>query len=144
MTIAIAGLAVGVAGLVTGGVAYSRATRLREEFDAVRREARAARAAPTDPRAIRSIAMVRYDAFQDMGGTMSFSAALLDSFGDGIVLTTINGRTEARTYAKIVRGDTATQPLSPEEEQAVRNARDGRGALAASSPDGSGVSVRHA
>jgi len=69
--------------------------------------------------AIRHVAVVRYDAFNDMGGRMSFTAALLDDGGDGLVLTSINGRTETRTYAKGVKGGASEASLSPEEEQAV-------------------------
>ena len=43
---------------------------------------------------------MRYDAFGDMGGRLSFSVALLDDAGDGLVLTSINGRTETRTYCQ--------------------------------------------
>ena len=53
--------------------------------------------------AIRHVAVVRYDAFGDMGGRLSFSVAMLDDSGDGLVLTSINGRTETRTYAKGVK-----------------------------------------
>ena len=73
--------------------------------------------------AIRHVAVVRYDAFNDMGGRMSFTAALLDDGGDGLVITSINGRTETRTYAKGVKGGTSEASLSPEEEQAVSHAR---------------------
>ena len=83
-----------------------------------------------DPRALRDIAIVRYDALQEMSGQLSFSLALLNAQGDGIVLTSINGRAETRTYAKAVVAGNAAQPLSPEEEEAVRTARTGRG------PDG--------
>lgn len=69
--------------------------------------------------ALRHVAVVRYDAFPDMGGRLSFSAALLDDAGDGLVLTSINGRSETRTYAKGVKGGTGEQQLSPEEEQAI-------------------------
>ena len=61
-----------------------------------------------------------------MGGRLSFSVALLDDAGDGLVLTSINGRTETRTYAKGVKGGTSEQSLSPEEEQAIGFARRGR------------------
>jgi hypothetical protein len=37
-----------------------------------------------------------------------------------VVLSSINGRTETRTYAKIVRSGAGMQALSPEEEHAVR------------------------
>ena len=67
--------------------------------------------------------MVRYDAFGDMGGHLSWSLALLDDGGHGVVLTSIHGRSEARTYAKNVSGWTSEQQLSPEEEEAIANAR---------------------
>ncbi|HWG15442.1 MAG TPA: DUF4446 family protein [Streptosporangiaceae bacterium] len=80
-----------------------------------------------DPRALRDLAVVRYDALNEMTGQLSFSIALLNSGGDGVVLSSINGRSETRTYAKVVLGGAGTQPLSPEEEQAVRSARLGTG-----------------
>ncbi|HTY72619.1 MAG TPA: DUF4446 family protein [Actinomycetes bacterium] len=80
--------------------------------------------------AISHIAVVRYDAFSDMGGRLSFSVALLDDQGDGLVLTSINGRSETRTYAKGVKAGTSEASLSPEEEQvvgwAMRDARRNR------------------
>lgn len=69
--------------------------------------------------AIRHVAVVRYDAFGDMGGRLSFSAALLDDAADGLVMTSINGRSETRTYAKGVKSGESQQPLSPEEQQVV-------------------------
>jgi hypothetical protein len=69
-----------------------------------------------DPRAFRDLAVVRYDALSEMSGQLSFSVALLNALGDGVVLSSINGRTETRTYAKIVRSGAGTQALSPEEE----------------------------
>lgn len=68
------------------------------------------------------VATVRYDAFDDMGGRMSFSAALLDENGDGLVLTSINGRTETRTYAKPVLAGGSRHNLSEEEERAIADA----------------------
>ena len=72
---------------------------------------------------LRHLAVVRYDAFGDMGGHLSWSMALLDDLGDGVVLTSIHGRSESRTYAKNVSAWTARQQLSPEEEEAIRFAR---------------------
>ena len=80
-----------------------------------------------DPRALRDLAIVRYDALNEMTGQLSFSLALLNTAGDGVVLSSINGRSETRTYAKVVLSGAGTQPLSPEEEQAVRSARLGTG-----------------
>lgn len=71
---------------------------------------------------LRHVAVVRYDAFGDMGGRLSFSVALLDDSGDGLVLSSINSRTETRTYAKGVQGGGSEHDLSPEEEQAISHA----------------------
>ena len=76
--------------------------------------------------ALRHVSVVRYDAFGDMGGRFSFSAALLDDAGDGLVLTSIHGRTETRTYVKGIAGGQADIELSPEELQAVGLAKGGR------------------
>ncbi len=74
---------------------------------------------------LRHLAVVRYDAFGDMGGHLSWSMALLDDGGDGVVLTSIHGRSDSRTYAKNVAAWTATSQLSPEEEEAINFARTG-------------------
>ncbi|MDP9317842.1 MAG: DUF4446 family protein [Actinomycetota bacterium] len=73
--------------------------------------------------ALRHVAVVRYDAFGDMGGHLSWSLALLDDTGDGVVLTSIHGRSDSRTYAKNVTGWSASQQLSPEEAEAIGFAR---------------------
>ncbi len=77
--------------------------------------------------AVQRFNLVRYDAYDDMGGQMSFSVAFLDEHGDGIVLTSINGRTEARTYAKPVKGLSSSHNLSPEEQKAIAGAAAGEG-----------------
>jgi uncharacterized protein DUF4446 len=71
---------------------------------------------------IRHVGVVRFDAFEDMGGRLSFSAALLDGLGNGLVVTSINGRQESRCYAKPVAKGTSVHNLSDEERQAIREA----------------------
>lgn len=90
---------------------------LRRDVSALRSDLSAARADLAD--ALRHVAVVRYDAFGDMGGRLSFSAALLDDSGDGLVITSINGRSETRTYAKGVKAGESDHSLSPEELQAI-------------------------
>jgi hypothetical protein len=75
--------------------------------------------------AVRHIGVVRFDAFEDMGGRLSFSAALLDGRGDGFVITSINGRQDTRCYAKQIRNGTSIHNLSDEERQAIREALEG-------------------
>lgn len=70
----------------------------------------------------RNLGVVRFDAFEDMGGLMSFSAALLDDHGTGMVVTAINGRTEARVYAKAIEEGRSNHNLSPEEQRAIADA----------------------
>jgi Protein of unknown function (DUF4446) len=74
---------------------------------------------------IQHVGVVRFDAFEDMGGRLSFSAALLDDRGNGIVITSINGRQDTRCYAKPVRAGTSIHNLSEEEDQAIRDAMSG-------------------
>lgn len=73
-------------------------------------------------RSARNLGVVRYDAFDDMGGKLSFSAALLNDHGDGVVITSINGRTESRAYAKVIEGGDSEHNLSPEEKNAISEA----------------------
>lgn|GEM_PF-569672 len=73
-------------------------------------------------RTLSRIGTVRYDAFDDMGGRLSFSMALLDEHGDGMVITAMNGRVQTRTYAKPVQGGSSTHNLSEEEVQAIEQA----------------------
>lgn len=87
---------------------------LRQEVAALRAEARGS---------LRHVAVVRYDAFGDMGGHLSWSLALLDDGGNGVVLTSIHGRSDARGYAKNIAGWTCEQQLSPEEDEAIAHAR---------------------
>jgi hypothetical protein len=71
---------------------------------------------------VRHVGVVRFDAFEDMGGRLSFSAALLDGNGDGVVITSINGRQDTRCYAKRVTNGGSAHNLTDEERQAIREA----------------------
>ena len=70
--------------------------------------------------AVQRVSLLRYDAFEEVGGRLSFSCALLNERGDGVVVTSINGRQDTRVYAKPVHGGTSDHNLSEEEEQAIR------------------------
>jgi hypothetical protein len=69
--------------------------------------------------ALRNVALVRYDAFDDLAGRMSFSVALLDDNGDGVTISSIAGRNDTRVYAKGISGGRSDHELSPEEDQAI-------------------------
>ena len=120
------GPAVGTFGILIAIIAHRRAARAVADCTELINGSVGSRGT-VDPRALRDLAVVRYDALSEMSGQLSFSVALLNALGDGVVLSSINGRTETRTYAKIVRAGAGAQALSPEEEHAVRAARLGQG-----------------
>ena len=126
IAIAAAGVVAGLIGVLVGMAASRRASRaVRECRDLV--QGAVGSHGTVDPRALRDVAIVRYDALREMSGQLSFSLALLNAMGDGVVLSSINGRAETRTYAKSVVGGRGAQELSPEEEEAIRLARTGQG-----------------
>ncbi|MGI8726679.1 MAG: DUF4446 family protein [Solirubrobacterales bacterium] len=67
-------------------------------------------------------AVVRYDAFKENSGRQSSSVAVLDRHGDGLIISAILQRDQARVYAKAVVGGRSELELSPEERQAVEEA----------------------
>jgi Protein of unknown function (DUF4446) len=123
LLVALLGLVFSVIALrrLDAGRRGSAAEALPEDVHGLRQEVAALRSETRD--ALRHLAVVRYDAFGDMGGHLSWSVALLDDGGHGVVLTSIHGRSEARTYAKSISGWTCEQQLSPEEEEAIDHAR---------------------
>jgi hypothetical protein len=74
------------------------------------------------PEHIDRVALIRYKGFPDVGGDLSFSLALLNQKGSGLVLTGIHGRSETRIYAKGVESLKSVHPLSEEEQQAILTA----------------------
>lgn len=122
LVIASAALVLAVIGLRrTASGKRPTADALPEDVHGLRQEVAALKAEAVD--SLRHLSVVRYDAFGDVGGHLSWSIALLDDAGHGVVLTSIHGRSEARTYAKSITGWTCEQQLSPEEDEAIAHAR---------------------
>ena len=133
IALAVAALVVALAALLVGLLALRRTTRaagrrarrdpaaVPGDLAGLRAEVQTLRAEAAE--ALRHLSVVRYDAFGDMGGRLSWSLALLDEGGDGVVLTSIHGRSEARTYAKNITGWVCDQAMSPEEEEVLTSAR---------------------
>ena len=72
--------------------------------------------------AMQKVGLVRFDAFEDIGGEQSFALALLDAKSDGVVISSLFGRSESRVYAKSVNGGKSEHTLSSEEQVAVKKA----------------------
>lgn len=72
-------------------------------------------------------AVLRYDAFREGSGRQSSTVALLDDSGTGVLISAILQREQARVYAKPVLDGSSSMELSPEELEAMRQARSGEG-----------------
>jgi hypothetical protein len=68
------------------------------------------------------VGLVRFNPFEDTGGNQSFALALVDSRGDGFVLSSLHARAGTRVYAKAVAGGTSEAALSAEESEALAQA----------------------
>ena len=71
---------------------------------------------------LQKVGVVKFDAFEDVGGEQSFVAALLDSSKNGIVLSSLYGRQESRLYAKGIVNGEGDRALSDEERRALDKA----------------------
>lgn len=69
--------------------------------------------------------VVRYDAMNELSGQQSSTVALLDSRRNGVVISSILHRDQARLYVKRVREGNPEYELSPEEQEAVEAAMAG-------------------
>ena len=66
--------------------------------------------------------IVKYDAFKEMGGNLSFTLCLLDDMNTGFILNTMHGRDSSYTYIKeIIKGE-AYATLGEEEKEALDKA----------------------
>ncbi|MDI6871651.1 MAG: DUF4446 family protein [Bacillota bacterium] len=75
---------------------------------------------------LQRVGLVRYNAFDGVGGNQSFSLALLDAEGNGFVLSSLFGRSESAMYCKAVEKGRPVLPCSDEEEEAICQAMGGR------------------
>jgi hypothetical protein len=76
-------------------------------------------------RGLQHIGLVRFNPFDDTGSDQSFAIALLDDAQDGIVISSLHGRTNTRLFAKPVTSGGSPHNLSDEESQAIRIAIEG-------------------
>lgn len=72
---------------------------------------------------IQNVGLVQYDAFDDVGGKLSFSIALLDQEHNGILINSMYSRTNHAVYGKPIKGGTSAHTLSEEEAEALKKAK---------------------
>ena len=122
-----AALAGGEEGSLALDVDSLAALRLAQAASAKKAEDRFDEIERTIGRDVHRVGFVRYNAFDDVGSDQSFTLALLNSEGDGVVITSIFSRTETRTFGKAVRRYVPQQGASKEEQSAIAMARAGIG-----------------
>jgi hypothetical protein len=70
-------------------------------------------------RCLQNVGVVRYDAFEDVGGEQSFSVALTDADRNGTIISSVYSRSDVRVYAKSLVNGRASHALSVEEQRAL-------------------------
>ena len=65
------------------------------------------------------VGMVKYDAFHEMGGKLSFSLALLDQKNDGFIINAMHSREGCYTYIKEILSGNSIIVLADEEKEAL-------------------------
>ena len=72
---------------------------------------------------IRKVALARFNPYEDTGGDISFSIAMLDSENSGIVITSLHSRAGTRIFAKdVVEGKPGKYKFAEEEEKVIKEA----------------------
>lgn len=65
------------------------------------------------------VGIVKYDAFQQMGGNLSFSLCLLNERKDGIILNSVHSTEGCYTYVKEIKSGMCDLELCNEEREAL-------------------------
>ncbi len=68
---------------------------------------------------IQKVGLVRFNPFKELGGDHSFSLAILDAGGSGIVITSLHTRDRTRMYMKEIKKGKAGAELSSDERKAL-------------------------
>ena len=75
--------------------------------------------------ALQKIGLVKYDAFKEMGGKLSFAIALLNEKNDGFIINSVHSSEGCYSYTKRVKDGDTQIALSNEEKVAVERAISG-------------------
>jgi len=73
---------------------------------------------------LQRVGFLRFNPFRDAGGDQSFAVAVTDQDGNGVAISSLHSRDVTRVYGKPLAGWASPYPLTEEEEQAIKKARD--------------------
>jgi hypothetical protein len=89
------------------------------------------------PHIIQGLGIVRYSAFEGVGGDQSFSLALLDEGGNGALITCLHSGTEMRVYGKPITQFRSSYSLSADEQVALGKAKNALMGISSATENGS-------
>ena len=78
-------------------------------------------------RTYQKMGLIKYDAFHEMGGKLSFSLAMLDMRNNGFIINAMHTREGCYTYIKEIIDGNSVIVLSEEEQEALKRAMDPNG-----------------
>lgn len=73
--------------------------------------------------AVTGVGLVKYNPFGSISGDLSFSLAIIDEMGNGVILTSLSSRDNSRLFCKPLTEYSCKIPLSEEEKMALEKAR---------------------
>jgi DNA-binding transcriptional regulator of glucitol operon len=77
--------------------------------------------------ALQKVGLVKYDAFKEMGGKLSFALAILDEKDNGVLINSVHSSDGCYSYTKRIKNGESNIALSNEEKEAVERAVKGIG-----------------
>lgn len=80
-------------------------------------------------RTYQKMGLIKYDAFHEMGGKLSFSLAMLDMRNNGFIINAMHTREGCYTYIKEIIDGNSVIVLSEEEQEALKRAMDPNGII---------------
>ncbi len=72
--------------------------------------------------ALQKVGLVKYDAFKEMGGKLSYGLAVLDENNNGFLINSVHSSTGCYSYTKKIKDGQSEIELSKEEKTALERA----------------------
>src|SRR5258706_13010366 len=85
-------------------------------------EKRAAELEEAQRGCLQRVGVVRFDAFEEVGGEQSFAVVMLDEERNGVSFSSVYSRNDVRVYAKAIKNGSATFKLTAQEQKAMAEA----------------------
>ncbi|MBI2482407.1 MAG: DUF4446 family protein [Candidatus Vogelbacteria bacterium] len=74
-------------------------------------------------KSVQKVQTLRYNPFRDQGGNQSFTTALINEEGDGVIISSIYSRDKVSVYSKPIRGLSSEYELTDEEREVLEQTK---------------------